>query len=54
MIFNNQQLVAFATYKPDNEKSFISIYELGKKKYDLYGKAFIYIIKNYKESKCAT
>ncbi len=54
MIFNNQQLVALATYKPNDEKSFISIYGLGKKKYDLYGNVFIQIIKKYVESKCTT
>ena len=54
MIFNNQQLVALATYKPYDEKSFISIYGLGKKKYDLYGDLFIQIIKNYEERKCAS
>lgn len=45
MIFNNQQLVALATYKPKDESSFVSIYGLGQKKYDLYGKVFVQIIK---------
>lgn len=53
MILNNQQLVALATYKPDSERSFISIYGLGKKKYDLYGDLFIQIIKEYEENKKA-
>lgn len=45
MIFNNQQLVALATYKPINHRAFISIYGLGEGKYNLYGKDFIDIIK---------
>lgn len=53
MILNNQQLVALATYKPTDEMSFISIYGLGKKKYDLYGELFIQIIKKYNEGKTA-
>ena len=44
MIFNNQQLVAMATYKPNDELSFIAIYGLGKKKYELYGEYFLSII----------
>lgn len=48
MIFNNQQLVAMATYKPYTELEFISIYGLGKKKYDLYGEIFIPIINMHK------
>jgi len=44
MIFNNQQLVALATYKPIDELSFISIYGLGKKKFELYGDLFLSII----------
>ena len=47
MIFNNQQLVALATYKPINRNSFISIYGLGEGKYNLYGKDFIDIIKKH-------
>ncbi|MDE5552924.1 MAG: HRDC domain-containing protein [Malacoplasma sp.] len=44
MVFNNQQLVAMATYKPHDELSFISIYGLGKKKFELYGEIFLPII----------
>ena len=50
MIFNNQQLVALATFKPYDEISFISIYGLGKKKYDLYGEQFIKIITDFIKS----
>ena len=53
MIFNNQQLVALATYKPKDENSFISIYGLGQKKYDFYGELFIHIIISYEELKGA-
>lgn len=49
LIFTNQQLVALATYKPENETNFISIYGLGKKKYDMYGDRIIQIIENYKQ-----
>ncbi len=44
MIFNMQQLIALATYKPHDEISFISIFGLDKKKYDLFGEGFIQII----------
>ena len=47
IIFNNQQLVALATYKPINYESFISIYGLGEGKYNLYGEQFIEIIKKH-------
>ena len=47
IIFNNQQLVAMATYKPIDYESFISIYGLGEGKYNLYGERFIEIIKNH-------
>ncbi len=50
LIFNNQQLVAMATYKPYDELSFISIYGLGKKKYELYGKIFIQIIIDHRDN----
>ena len=39
-----QQLIALATYKPHDEISFISIFGLDKKKYDLFGEGFIQII----------
>ena len=47
MIFNNQQLVAIATYKPSNKEEFISIYGLGEKKYELYGIQMIAIVKEF-------
>ena len=47
MIFNNQQLVAIATYKPSNKEEFISIYGLGEKKYELYGVQMIEIVKEF-------
>ncbi|MDE7433384.1 MAG: HRDC domain-containing protein, partial [Lachnospiraceae bacterium] len=47
IIFNNQQLVAMATYKPIDYESFISIYGLGEGKYNLYGEQFIEIIKKH-------
>ncbi len=39
-----------ATYKPYDELSFISIYGLGKKKYELYGKIFIQIIIDHRDN----
>ena len=45
MIFNNQQLVALATYKPKNREEFISLYGLGQIKYELYGERMISLIK---------
>ena len=45
MIFNNQQLVAIATYKPMNKNEFISIYGLGERKYELYGEQMIALYK---------
>lgn len=45
MIFNNQQLVAIATYKPMNKDEFISIYGLGERKYELYGEQMIALYK---------
>ena len=47
MIFNNQQLVALATYKPTNREEFISIFNLGEGKYSMFGARFIDIIKNF-------
>lgn len=41
MVFNNQQLIAIATYKPKDKEEFISIYGLGERKYELYGKDII-------------
>ncbi len=54
MIFNMQQLIALATYKPHDEISFISIYGLNKRKYELYGKNFIEIILNHDKVKNTT
>ncbi len=41
MVFNNQQLIAIATYKPKDKEEFVSIYGLGERKYELYGKDII-------------
>lgn len=41
MVFNNQQLIAIATYKPKDKEEFVSIYGLGGRKYELYGKDII-------------
>ena len=46
MVFNNQQLVSIATYKPKTKFEFISIYGLGERKYEMYGERFINIYKN--------
>ena len=51
MIFNNQQLVAMATYKPEDELSFIAIYGLGKKKYEMYGNIFLPIVSEHEKTK---
>lgn len=45
-VFNNQQLVALATYKPKNKEEFISIYGLGEGKYNIYGEQIIELILN--------
>lgn len=50
-IFNNQQLVALATYMPKDREEFISLYGLGEGKYNLYGERFIEIILNFEDKK---
>lgn len=51
IVFNNQQLVALATYKPSNMEEFISIYGLGEGKYKKYGNRMISIILNCNSKK---
>lgn len=48
-VFNNQQLVALATYKPTSREDFISIYSLGEGKFNLYGDRFINIILKFED-----
>lgn len=51
MIFNNQQLVMLATYKPKNKDEFISLYGLGEGRYNSYGKEIIDLIISYEFEK---
>lgn len=49
VIFHNTALEEMAEVLPTTKSSFMNIKGVGEKKYDSYGKAFIEVIKGYKE-----